>query len=195
MFIVFYPTDGKFERHSFDGYNNTDNEDAKKIFKDLYEEFCDDDNFGFFDCSTTDHSSRFCTIEDFAEEMNDENYFVENCWSIVLNLSEKDVMDIVFSDDELEKRGNGVEYHYITKEKTILLNDEGEVYADWNEDEAKIMVAEYDDIIDYISLDYKTAKVGYVALVYNSKGELLGSFNYVEENYTRMLENFIADKF
>lgn len=195
MFIVFYPTSGIFERHSFDGYDNTDNEDAKKIFKKLHDEFCGWDDFGYFDCSTTDHSSRFSTIEDFAEDINNENYFIENCWSIVLNLSEKDVMDIVFADNELQKRGNGVEYHYITKEKTILLNDDGDVYADWNEDEAKIMVADYDDIIDYISVDYKPAKVGFVALVYNSKGELLGAFNYVEENYIRMLENFIADKF
>lgn len=195
MFIVFYPTSGIFERHSFDGYDNTDNEHAKKIFKKLHDEFCGCDDFGYFDCSTTDHSSRFSTIEDFAEDINNENYFIENCWSIVLNLSEKDVMDIVFADDELQKRGNGVEYHYITKEKTILLNDDGDVYADWNENEAKIMVADYDDIIDYISIDYKPAKVGFVALVYNSKSELLGAFNYVEENYTRMLENFIADKF
>lgn len=135
MYLVFYPAgSNKFERHSFDDIDTNNVNDCTYAFKQLYLEFKNDNDFHYYNMSTTDRSSRHPNLDDFTEDANNEEVSLENCWTIWLNLSEKQVEDAIDEAETeiLNRQGDGeTEYFIITDELLpFVFDDECKAWFD-----------------------------------------------------------------
>lgn len=122
MYLVFYPTDCKYERHSFDNLDWSVPEEAKEVFKQLYAVCHNDYNFHLFNISSIERSTRHVNLDDFVEMCNNKEVAVENCWAVWLNMTEDDVLSVIekYKDDRLNTVGNGDEYYILTENVELL---------------------------------------------------------------------------
>ncbi len=121
MYLVLYPTDCKYERHSFDHLDWSVPEEAKEVFKQLYAVCHNDYDFHFFNISSAEKSTFHSNLGDFVEMCNNEEVSVESCWAVWLNLTEDDVLSVIseYEDEMLNTVGNGDEYYILTDDLTL----------------------------------------------------------------------------
>lgn len=152
MYLVFYPTDCKYERHSFDNLDWSVPEEAKEVFKQLYAVCHNDYDFHFFNISSIERSIRHFNLDDFVEMCNNEEVGVERCCAVWLNLTEADVLSVIeeYETDRINTVGNGDEYYILTEnielvdypEEDFLLSyfDKVEAISELDKDERLLLV-------------------------------------------------------
>lgn len=152
MYLVVYPVDCEFKRHSFDGYDWSVPEDAKKVFKELYTLLHNKETFHYFNVSTTSRTSRHNNLDDFTEMCNNEEISIESSWTIWLNLTESDVLSVIeeYDTDRINTVGNGDEYYILTEnielvdypEEDFLLSyfDKAEAISEIEKNERLLLV-------------------------------------------------------
>lgn len=107
MYLVIYPTDSIFERHEFDNYNTNVPEQAKEVFKQLYNALHNWYSFKFYDMSSVSNDTKYANLDNFVEDCNDELVSIESSWTIWLNLSEEDITSVI-EEYEQEKKKQAV---------------------------------------------------------------------------------------
>lgn len=88
MLLVFYKVDSKFERHSFDGFDTTNKDEAMQILQQVLQT----KNYHIYDLNG---NGKYCNdAYDFEVDYND-TLLDGGYWSIVLkSLDENDLLDI-----------------------------------------------------------------------------------------------------
>lgn len=142
MYSVYYPI-SQFDEQSvgspsiaFKKYDSNDPKEAAEILKILVMQF-GSGNIRIYDMSTTDYSSRYPNINDMANDFNNEELDSNVYWCVILNLSEKEVMDIC--------RYSSRDFVIVENNKPITFSDNEMVcYGDFDEavcdaDEGKII--------------------------------------------------------
>lgn len=95
MYLVIYPVDSVFDRHDFDNYDTNVPAEAKEVFKQLYKTLHNDYSFDFYNMSSVSHSTRHKNLDDFVEDSNNEEIYLDGSWLIWLNLTEDDVLSVI----------------------------------------------------------------------------------------------------
>lgn len=92
MYLILYAIDNKagFERHTFD-LVDSDFEIAKQLLKADADNKCD---IHVYDMSTKSYSSLFLNADDFVEDCNNEEINLGLWWTIALNLTESELLNI-----------------------------------------------------------------------------------------------------
>lgn len=196
MYLVFYPTDRQYERHSFDNLDWSVPEEAKEVFKQLYAVCHNDYDFHFFNISSTERSTRHVNLDDFVEMCNNEEVAVEHCWAVWLNLTEADVLSVIeeYETDRLNTVGNGDEYYILTEDVELVdYPEEDFLLSYFDKVEA---VSELDDNEKLLLL--KTSfrdEHTYIHTVYDSEGEhCFGSFERADgEDFNDYFRKFVAE--
>lgn len=196
MYLVFYPTDCQYERHSFDNLDWSVPEEAKEVFKQLYAVCHNDYDFHFFNISSTERSTRHVNLDDFVEMCNNEEVAVEHCWAVWLNLTEADVLSVIeeYETDRINTVGNGDEYYILTEDvelvdypnEDFLLSyfDKVEAVSDLDDNEKLLL----------LKTSFKDEHTN-IHTVYDSEGEhCFGSFERADgEDFNEFFRKFVAE--
>lgn len=199
MYLVVYSVNSKFERHSFDHYDWSIKEEAKEVFKQLYTALHNDDDFHFFNISSTDRTTRHENLDDFTEMCNNEELSIDGSWTIWLNLTEADVLSVIdeYETDRLSTAGNGDEYYILSENFTLVdYPEEDFLLAYFDKVEAESELYDNENIL-LVKSDEKGVENGVKLThhVYDSEGEhCFGSFERTyDDDFNESFRKFISE--
>lgn len=197
MYLVVYPVDCKFERHSFDGYDWSVPEEAKKVFKELYTLLHNKDTFHYFNVSTTSRASRHNNLDDFTEMCNNEEISIEGSWTIWLNLTEADVMSVIeeYETDRLNTVGNGDEYYILTEDVELVDYPEEDFLLSYFDKVEAVSDLDDNEKLLLLKTSFRDEHTN-IHTVYDSEGEhCFGSFERADgEDFNDYFRKFVAEK-
>ena len=211
MFIVFYPCADEFNGATFNHLDWNKKEEAKVVFKQLYKEFHKDYMFKFYDISTISRSSKFPCLDDMVEDFNNEEISVESCFSVYLNLTEKDIEDCIEEvcakiEEEEKAKGivdEGIFFFIIGSNFNVEKYSDGDDYLMY-QDQAECSESLCYRDNGYIQVECKkrfpfcgemSAEV--YGFKEGEKAAFLGSFEYdntEENNFYKKLVEFVEQK-
>ena len=200
MYLVFYPIDCKYERHSFDNFNWSVTEEAKEVFRQLYAVCHNDYDFHFFNVSSTERSTRHSNLDDFVEMCNNEEVSVATSWAIWLNLAEDDILSVIseYENEMLNTVGNGDEYYILTDDLTLALDNypnEDFLLSYFNKDEAISELEKDERLLLVKSSENETGVL--IHSVFDCEGtHCFGSFSRIpalNEDFDDNFRKFVAE--